>query len=208
VPLERLEANLQRQGIWPCESNRPIYAAIDRFIQLREMKSVLPDFGYLGKNGMLLMGESGLGKSTAFRSILLASDYEQLTPDQTPPDDKKQYFYQITAQNRDIAERILDKALLHGIPVIVDEFNMVRSGIFKSYLDGKFPKASPYYGQTPAPGFVLLMTGNPPEKYKGRSPITPTLIDQTVCMSWTKPYTPTDFDEILAAALGGKPPRR
>ena len=159
----------------------------------------LENLAYFGKNGMLLIGESGLGKSTAYRSVLVASGYTPLSPDQTP--ESKQYFYQITAQNRDVADPILEKGLRYGIPVIIDEFNLISSVDFGSYLDGRFPENSEYYGEAPASGFVLLLTGNPPERYKGRTPVTPKLIDQTVTMSWTLPYTQLDFNQIVSDAL-------
>jgi len=165
----------------------------------------LENEAYLGKNGFLLMGESGLGKSTAFKSILLASRYRCLSPDQVPPTPGSLYFYQVTAQNRAQAAKILDNGLRFGIPVIIDEFNLIQSTQFDAYLDGWFPENSPFFGQPPAAGCVLLLTGNPADQYRGRYPITAKTYDQTVNLSWTDPYTDADFKVILTRAFGRKP---
>lgn len=211
--LSTLEKALNRQGAWLCDTNRPIYEKIFQFFQLGESKRMLrsshiPDknHAYWGKNGLRIEGPSGFGKSTAVKSVFLAMGLK-LAEHETLPLNPSEVFFQITPQSKSYVTDILDHALLHGIRVILDEYNLIAQDKLECYLNGTFPIDSPHYGETPKGGFQLYLTGNDPYNYASRIKPSKKLIDQTEVVLWGKHYSESDLMDMASQAFQSKIPK-
>jgi len=86
---------------------------VERFLSLREMNS------YLGKMGLLLEGEPGVGKSYSIEELLSQKGFSKTHPEST----KRYYKLSFSPSGIDDALNKLDKASREGSVCIVEELN-------------------------------------------------------------------------------------
>jgi|GEM_PF-5769218 len=209
--LDDLSQSLQTQNVLICPSNRPILEAVFRFIQKREIKSNLSkinptESGYvdipksIGITTLAIIGLSGLGKSTAVKSVCIAMGYRLLAPTEAPSDEDlntRKFFYQLTARSVHDIETMIELGKQFGVPVLIDESNLIAWHHYKRAVK---------CGTEPTPGFALLLTGNPPEGYIGRKEFPADMVNFAHCINWNTPYTQADFTHICASAFSGLVP--
>ncbi|MCK4608402.1 MAG: ATP-binding protein [Gammaproteobacteria bacterium] len=157
------------------ESHKHALYELWNLLQIRELRNNEKLASYEGKRGLLLEGQSGIGKSALVKYLLKQEGYIDCTDDLNIKTDgidlrheKKtaakaagKIFYQITAGNNgDEIARILETAFHAGAIVIVDEINLLRKAEkrLNSMLQGKGQN-----GRMPEKkGFTVIATQNPP----------------------------------------------
>lgn len=133
---------------------------VDKIVQDLHLSRNAIRSGRYYKQGILLEGAAGAGKSTLYKALLEMNDYlngEKLTvaeKNQARPN----YYYQINVGDKSAPTR-LEQAFHEGAVVILEELNLDDSleALLNQLLEGRDS-----HGQTAAnPGFLVLGSQNP-----------------------------------------------
>ena len=155
------------------DNNQPAALMLNDFLMLRAYRREHPEFSnkqlFDGLGGMVLEGDSGIGKSNLVIEVLLANDFKKGNPEEEISSDD--LFYHIEARWSLKKRKItLLKAYFEGNPVIWDEINCSYSmeTFLNDLLMGKIPDDEvaiqylrTYSGYSPKPGFNIIGTQNP-----------------------------------------------
>jgi MoxR-like ATPase len=105
------------------------------------------------KQGVLIEGDPGIGKSTLLKALLAKSGFSKNT------EDSQKKYYEITVGDEDKVAEILIKAYHGGSAVILDELNLSESieQLLDQLLTGRFQKGT----KPEKPGFMVFASQNP-----------------------------------------------
>ncbi|CAM4443887.1 MAG: hypothetical protein LEGION0398_MBIBDBAK_01433 [Legionellaceae bacterium] len=157
--------------------------------------ATLDEQRYGGLGGIIIEGESGIGKSELVLALLEANDYKEKKIDTSSEIiDSGKYFYRIPVSLPiEKKEMLLLEAFNNGALVIIDEINSapIMERLFNSLLMGKTIE-----GKKPAkPGFFLIATQNP-VSMAGRRIMSDALSHRLLKVT-LPPYTSNEMKMIL-----------
>lgn len=173
--------------------------AIEQDLQIRDRFNQEPaehDSETFYKQGVIIEGDAGLGKSTLFQAILEKHGFSK---DST---DTQKKYYEVSLGDKKTVETILLKAYLHGSAVILDELNLAEKemesieklinqlltvkDVTKLILDDSQKEILnilladvPVVNGKPRikPGFMLFTSQNP-GYFEGTKPLSPALCNR------------------------------
>ncbi|MBA3661873.1 MAG: AAA family ATPase [Gammaproteobacteria bacterium] len=150
-----------------------LYDAIQQDLLLRNeaiaenKDAAAHSYGYY-KQGILLEGDSGLGKSTLLKAILEANGFSAHAVD------TQKRYYEITAGNKQNVREILTKAYQEGSVVILDELNLDET-LEKILIEILTPRHNlAKQSETFKEGFMIFSSQNPGD-FAGRCSVSPAL---------------------------------
>jgi MoxR-like ATPase len=131
---------------------------LDNLFAIRE-KKITSANSHAGSNGILLEGNSGIGKSYLLLEYLREKGFEDgdvVTREAAKSPEKR--YYHIRTREVDEVKAILRKAFHEGAVVIIDEVNTLAiEGTLNAYLSGTTPEGEPAQHA----GFFFAGSGNP-----------------------------------------------
>ena len=141
------------------------------------------------KRAILIEGESGIGKSKLFKTLLEEKGFSK-----THSDTQKKY-YEISAGNKSKVEKKLRKAFRNGSVVILDELNLDDSLelLLNQLLTGVDENNNPPDKE----GFMVLASQNP--GYKGRKAVSAALRNRSNVF-YMEPYEKEDLIALAEKA--------
>ncbi len=154
------------------------------------------------RRGVLLEGDSGLGKSSLCKAILEDRGYRK--EHQDPP----KRYYEISVDNSSNIPETLIRAFLEGSKVVLDELNLSKDieGLLNELFEGKLPSDKKFRSlmstiagtDHPAikPGFQVYTSQNA-GSMEGRNPLSPAIRNRTHMIHFD-PYTAKELVNILA----------
>lgn len=158
----------------------------------------------VGTPGIILEGDSGVGKSAMVEAILQSNNISRLDRIDAITQDGSQYYFKIPANaDKKTIETTLIKAFEKGIMVVMDEINTrLDEGLEKllnSLLTGKSPDKIGENAPKITPGFMLISSINN-SSHAGRASLSPALLSRChhIKAKAIKEYEVQDFEEILS----------
>lgn len=158
----------------------------------------------VGTPGIILEGDSGVGKSVMVEAILQSNNISRLDRIDATTRVGSQYYYKIPANaDKKTIEETLIKAFEKGIIVVMDEINTrLDEGLEKllnSLLTGKHPNKIGENARKITPGFMLISSINS-SSHAGRADLSPALLSRChhIKAKTVKEYGVRDFEEILS----------
>lgn len=184
------------------EATKEVETALDRSLSIRQKQreGKFPNKA-VGLNGVLLEGDSGVGKSVLIEAVLSGRGITKRKLEDA--ESTKQQFYKIDANlPLDKKKEIITKAFEEGNIVWIDEINScIDDGLEKvlnAALTGDHPKGTKEIPKTPKPGFMLISSVNS-IALEGRSLISPALRHRVVApkVKSLKEYSSDDLAKIV-----------
>lgn len=197
LPLPLTAINEQFQ-VTP--SRLPILTHLHEVLLLRELRQDLQaneaqHFGGLG--GVLLEGDSSVGKSAMVLALLRAHGFEEVHDLNKPAHQIKPFYRMDVGLPVSEKEKILVKAFYEGAVVIIDEINSspMMERLLNDLLMGKLPEQYKIPNKKVKPGFMIIGTQNP-VSMAGRRP-TSTALSRRLWQMEVPNYPAEELMEII-----------
>lgn len=143
-------------------SMKPLHKKLRRAIEVRKQQFLENSQPVLGKNGVLIEGKPGTGKSKLVEYRLHRSGYIRAIPGEKAPGNNQLSYIKIDASLPDeVKKDYIRLAFNQGQIVWLDEVNSTLDGGFEKWINGFLSGYDPDTGK-PAqrPGFMLIVTAN------------------------------------------------
>ncbi len=177
-------------------SIKPLEKALSNAIKVRKQRHLLDERMVLGKNGVLIEGCPGMGKSELVRYRLHLSGYQKVSRNTVPPEGGLSYVKLDASLSMSELKASIRHAFNQGQAVWLDEVNCLLDDGFEQWINAFMSGVDPD-NHAPAikPGFMLLVTANG-VGMEGRSLIGPALRGRMTTLQMPLP-TLEDMRDIV-----------
>jgi MoxR-like ATPase len=165
LPLDRKKIDAE-PNFKATASRLPILQRLQELLHLRELrqtkaKNEAQAFGGLG--GIILEGDSSVGKTVMVNALLRAEGYQEEKNLNTDTQLGKPYYQMNVAMPLADKEKLLVKAFYEGAVVVIDEINTtpMMERLLNDLLMGKLPEKYKIPDKAIRPGFMIIGTQNP-----------------------------------------------
>jgi hypothetical protein len=201
LPLKIINANPIFRAT---QSRLPTLNRLHELLLVRESRQAIGQneaqlFGGLG--GVILEGESSVGKSVMVQALLRAHGFQEEHNLNKKSTLTKSFYRMNVAASLAEKEKLLIKAFYEGAVVLIDEINSspMMERLLNDLLMGKLPEKYKKANQTMKPGFMIIGTQNP-VSMAGRRPCSNALSRRLISME-VPSYS---YQELLEIVVGDK----
>jgi len=169
------------------------------FLNIRErQRAGLYPQSSVGTNGILLQGDSGIGKSEMVRAMFADFGIREARADELKNPTTDKIFYRIdAAMSLEEKTRIVCKALDEKNYVWIDELNSCIDDGFEKVLNAALNGLNVLTGKYAKMGLPFVATANN-INLEGRAPLSPALVHRMICkqLKPLKEYQDDDIEKI------------
>ncbi len=195
LPQSSLTVN---QEFFVTASRTPLAQLFDQLLTLRELRrrpeaSTCEELSYGGLDGLIVEGDSGIGKSKLVTKALIARGYVEASIDQPAVKADAKYFYRLPVSlSVNQKKEFLLKAFNEGAVVVIDEIysSPMMEDLLNELLMGLYETKRPKN-----PGFMIIGTQNPIDVAGRRA--TTTALSRRLITHNLPPYTREEVLNIL-----------
>ena len=176
------DKEIKTQNFISTKATSEVEKALESAINIRQKQreGIFPQQA-VGLNGVLLEGDSGVGKSVLIEAVLESKGFKQANQEAEFGDASNLIYYKIDANlPLEQKKQIIVKAFEKGIIVVIDEINSCIDDGLEKILNAALTGDHPEGKSTKAKSGFMLISSINSAGLEGRSIISPALLHRTI----------------------------